>query len=99
MSLRSLSHRLRKRFPDVRVKVRRVKITDSVFATTEYVDTKTGFLILIDRELREDFAAFILAHEFAHVVDRCHTKKDVHGPTFWQAYQDCFQVYIDWCRE
>jgi predicted metal-dependent hydrolase len=98
VSLRSLSHRLRKRFPGVRVTVRRVDPMRHEFAITE-TDDAGGYVISIDKHIREDFAAFILAHEFAHVVDRFDRKQNVHGPTFWQAYQDCFDVYVAWCRE
>jgi Zn-dependent peptidase ImmA (M78 family) len=97
VSLRSLSHRLRKRFPNVRVTVRTVAQLHGAFATTEKDGSQ--YLIKIDRNLRQDFAAFILAHEFAHAVSWRDTKDDDHGPAFWKAYMDCFDVYVAWCRE
>jgi predicted metal-dependent hydrolase len=97
MSLRSLSHRLRKRFPNVRVTVRSVKPMDGCFAITEKDGSQ--YVISIDKTIPHNFAAFILAHEFAHAVSWRDTEDDDHGPAFWQAYMQCFQVYCEWCRE
>jgi hypothetical protein len=67
------------------------------FATTE--TDGDGYLILIDKGLRTDFACYVLAHDFAHAVSFTDCDDDDHGPAFWHAYKDCFDVYVDWCKE
>ncbi len=97
MSLRVLATMLRAEFPDVQVSVRRSKAGDGYFAHTTYDDEADRFTITIDRDIQEDFATFILAHEFAHVIAWDDTAKDDHGPAFWRAYMEAYRVYLRYC--
>jgi hypothetical protein len=85
--------KLRKRFPGPKVKIVRAKQMFT-FATCHFDDHKNVFIITLDKELKEDIAVFLLAHEWAHTLSWGLDGFEIaHGPAFWTAYEKTYAVY------
>jgi hypothetical protein len=95
---RQLANRLKRRFSGVRVSVRRGEVGNGEFATTSLDDESGHFLIIVDKSIDVHFACFLLVHEWPHCVS-WHVDKKEHGPAFWKAMRQSYDVYVKWCAE
>lgn len=85
------ANKLRKRYPHLKFRIRRQRLSDA-FATT-HLQSETGtYIITIDQEIKQDLATFLLAHEISHTIS-WHAEPQEHGPAFWAAYQAVYALY------
>ncbi len=95
--VRRLAGRFRKEYPYLKFSIRRKNLPTD-FSLTGLSDG--GFLIEIDRGVRDDVACFIMAHEIAHCLTyhQCPIDKPHDGP-FWDAYKRTYEVYEKFCDD
>jgi predicted metal-dependent hydrolase len=89
--IRSLAARLRKEFPQVRFRIRKVKLSGFI-GRCSLADGL--FTIELNSIYPDEVLAFILPHELAHALTW--HEKDQHGPQFWAAYQQTYGAYERW---
>lgn len=104
---KGLLKKLRREFPKIKADVRRVKINPAdcddgdgeecdaqTIGWCDWRPEKRKFYIRISNELSEDFASWVLIHEWAHAVA---WKKPggVHGPEWGKAYSRCYRIWAD----
>ena len=88
-----LANRIRKKYPHFKFRIKRQSLTDA-FATT-HLQAETGtYIITIDKAIKPDLAAFLLAHECAHGLSFLVDDQE-HGPSFWSAYATVYAIYED----
>ncbi len=86
-----LANKIRKKYPHFKFRIKRQSLHDA-FATT-HLHAETGtYIITIDKEIKPDLAAFLLAHECAHGLSFLVDELE-HGPHFWAAYQSVYAIY------
>ena len=90
------ANKIRKKYPHLKFRIRRQRLTDA-FATTHLEANSGTYIITIDREIKPDLAAFLLAHESAHALSYLVDSME-HGPAYWAAYRDTYAVYEEFLR-
>jgi predicted metal-dependent hydrolase len=90
------ANKIRKKYPHLKFRIRRQRLSDA-FATTHLEANSGTYIITIDREIKPDLAAFLLAHECAHGLSYLVDSLE-HGPAFWSAYADTYAIYEDFLR-
>ena len=90
------AHKLRKRYPHLKFRIRRATLK-TAFATTHLVPETGTYIITIDREIKQDLATFLLAHEICHGIS-WHAEPQEHGPAFWAAYQAVYSIYEEFVQ-
>lgn len=93
---RQLANRLKKEFPGVKMSIRRGTVAGDRFADTDLIDDT--FVIVVDKNIEESFACFLLVHEVGHPAS-WHIDSREHGPAFWKAVKKAYAVYVAWCAE
>lgn len=86
-----LANKIRKKYPHLKFRIRRQRLRDA-FATT-HLHAETGtYIVTIDKDIKPDLAAFLLAHEVSHALSFLVDEKE-HGPAFWAAYEKVYEIY------
>ena len=86
-----LARLIRKQYPHLKFRIKRAKLSGA-FATTHLVPESGLFVVTIDKEVKPDLAAFLLAHEVAHCVS-WHADTEEHGDGFWSSYRKVYSIY------
>jgi hypothetical protein len=67
------------------------------FAYTRFDQQQGIFIVEIDSSIPQAVACFILGHEIAHPVSWHLDPPDrIHGPAFWKAYEETYDIYEKW---
>jgi hypothetical protein len=90
------ANKLRKRYPHLKFRIKRAVLKDA-FATTHLVPETGTYIITIDRDIKQDLATFLLAHEISHSIS-WHAEPEEHGPAFWAAYQIVYKLYEEFAQ-
>ena len=86
-----LANRIRRRYPHLKFRIKRAVLSDA-FATTHLHAATGTYIITIDKEIKPDLAAFLLAHEISHAIS-WHGDSDEHGDAYWAAYRQVYAIY------
>ena len=92
-----LANKIRKRYPHFKFRIKRQYLKDA-FATTHLHSESGTYIITIDKDIKQDLAAFLLAHECAHGLSFLVDDKE-HGPAFWSAYEKTYEIYESFLYE
>jgi hypothetical protein len=87
---------IRKKYPHLKFRIKRAVLKDA-FATTHLVPETGTYIITIDRDIKQDLATFLLAHEISHSIS-WHAEPEEHGPAFWAAYQIVYKLYEEFAQ-
>jgi hypothetical protein len=90
------ANKIRKKYPHLKFRIRRQRLSDA-FATTHLHAESGTYIITIDKEIKPDLAAFLLAHECAHCC-AWHMDTEEHGESFWTAYRSIYAIYEEFLR-
>ena len=91
-----LANKIRKKYPHLKFRIRRQRLRDA-FATT-HLHAETGtYIVTIDKDIKPDLAAFLLAHECSHCA-AWHMDTEEHGESFWAAYRSMYAIYEEFLR-
>lgn len=83
---------LKKKYPQYRVCVRRLPISQKLFGDCDKL-SDGSFRIRISRELDEHLAIQTLIHEMAHIL-AWDKPGDDHGAAWGRAYSQVYRVYV-----
>jgi hypothetical protein len=95
MLIRSYARFLKKRFPEIKVSIRRTRVPKGLHGDCDFVSGK--FLIRLDNKDPESTSIWTLTHEFPHTMswdEWVATGK--HGPKYVKAYERVYRAYEDW---